>query len=284
MVQTDDVLLLREAVESDCREVRFGSEFCEYKIPSLEDVERAYEIVHTTGKGFAYVTPRISNTALKQIQPHLIHLNNLGDMDVVVNDFGVLHLLKEYPHLHPHLGRQLVRVPSRSPYVDAYIRGGGWSGGWLKKVFASTSLNYPRTIEFLQSQGVSGVDVDWIPRLFSGFEFLVKRGFTPSVHLHLVPVTLARRCHTARFLGEEAPEECSQPCREKVFLLKNELYNLELYLNGNVAFHVVQPRREDVKTLKRSNVTEFVLPMNPITDIVSKPKINAFIKSFSELF
>ena len=64
-VQTDNLKSLQEAVNSKCSDIRFGSEFCEYKIPRLEELQKAYQTVCESNKTFTYVTPRLSNAGIK---------------------------------------------------------------------------------------------------------------------------------------------------------------------------------------------------------------------------
>ncbi len=290
-VQLDDFRLLEEAANSKCNSVRFGSEFCEYKMPSLEMLQSAYEIICETGKKFTYVTPRLSNSGVEKLRKHLAFLNEKGISDVVVNDLGALNIVGNYDRMHPILGRQLIRTPARSPWIDMITDSGLLENRRFNKVFYSTSLNYALTIEFFQSCGIRNVDIDWIS--FASFDSLVNSGLKLCVHVHLVPVTLARRCHTARFVGEKSPEECSKSCFENAFLLKlprkevsegfflNEFLPMpELFLYGNAVFRFAQPLREDIKKLKRSTVEEFVISMNPVTRIDKRQKIDDFIQSF----
>ncbi len=289
--QLDDFRLLEEAVNSKCECVRFGSEFCEYKMPSLEVLESAYENVRSKGKTFTYVTPRLSNNGIEKFRKQLAFLNEKGSASVVINDLGSLNIIGDFKNLHPILGRQLTRVPARSPWTSMIEDSGMLENRQFKKTFFSTSLNYPLTIEFFKSWGIRNVDCDWVSS--SSFDFLANRELELSVHLHLVPITLARRCHTARFVGEKNPEECSKSCFENAFLLKlprkevssgfflNEFLPLpELFLYGNVVFKFVQPLREDIKKLRKSNVNEFVISMNPVTRFDKSRKIDDFIVFF----
>lgn len=277
MVQTDAINLLEEAVESNCNSLRFGSEFCEYKIPSLNLLKKAYELVHNKEKEFTYVTPKLSNKGLELIKTHLTLLNEKENLNVVINDFGVLNIIENYPNLKPYLGRQLIRIPARSPWVDEYIKEGGiLTKRWLNKVFSSTSFNYPLTMDFFKTKGVRNVDVDWIPRIFTSFKAIIKSGFTLSLHLYLIPVTLTRRCHLARFLGEKTPEKCGLPCTNNILHLRNELFNLEFYLNGNVVYHLEEPNERIMSKLEKIGITEFILPMNLIIGINNRREINRF--------
>ena len=282
-VQTDSYESLKEAVDSTCKSIRFGSEFCEYKMPNLETLQKASDLVHSRRKELTYVTPRLSNKGLELVKKSLGLLNEGEKLNVVVNDLGTLNIIEQYQNLKPHLGRQLTRIPARSPWMDTYVLEDGFlARRWYDKVFSSTSLNYLLTVDLFRNKGVRNADVDWIPRTFPSFEQLTKYGINLHVHLHLVPVTLTRRCHTARFLGKKTPEECSFPCLDRTFHLRNELFNLELYLCGNAVFSLEQPDRRMMRELEKTGVNEFVLTMNPITGIRSIQDIDDFSQSLEK--
>jgi hypothetical protein len=275
--QTDNLRLFREALESGCSGVRFGSEFCEHLLPTMSGLERVYELAREEGKEFTYVTPRLSNAGIEKLKEQLLTLNEKAEVTgrsslaVVINDFGALNMLHHYPNLRPHLGRNPFLVPARSAWADRHVEGEALStelGGWLHTLYSTTSLNYQATIELYRSYGCHRVDVDWVPRILPALRSLVENGLSLSVHLHLVPVTFTRKCHMARFLGEKSPETCSRPCLRRAFVLKNEAlkeYGLDFFLRGNTVFRLVQPSLEDILNLENAGVSELVLTLNPIT-------------------
>ena len=248
-------------------------------MPNLKVLKKAYELTRRGEKNFTYITPRLSNRGIERLRGQLALLNDLGDIRIVVNDLGALNVLGGYPNLLPHLGRQLAFVPARCPWSNELIRDGGFlARRWVGKVFSSTSLNYELTVDFYRKFGVQGADVDWIPRIFPCFNSLSKMGLKLSIHLHLIPVIVTRRCHTARFLGEETPEECSKPCLRRTFLLKNDALKLDLFLNGNVVFNRTHPSPGEISKL-RDNVAELIITMNPSVKIDTEQKINEIINS-----
>lgn len=286
-VQTNNLRLLREALKSDCSGVRFGSEFCEHLLPNLRILEKAHELACEKEKEFTYVTPRLSNAGIEKLKEQFPSLNEKGEISVVVNDFGALNILQHYPNLHPHLGRNLFLVPARSAWADGHIQSEEPSserGRWVRDLYSSTSLNYQLTIELYRHYGCQRADVDWIPRILPSLSFLVENGLSLSAHLHLVPVTFTRKCHTARFLGEKSPETCSRPCLRRAFVLKNEAlreyeeeFGLELFLSGNTVFRLVQPSPGDITDLQEAGVDELVLTLNPITRIDTAEEIDNLI-------
>jgi hypothetical protein len=174
-------------------------------------------------------------------------------------------------------------VPSRSPWADSVIQSEPASsekGSWIRRLYASTSLNYQATMRLYGSHGCGEVDVDWIPRVFPSYGSLVESGLAVSVYLYLVPVTFTRKCHMARYLGEEDPEQCSMPCLRTAFLLRNEVLEAvgtDFLLHGNTVYRVIEPTTEGVAELDRLGVTELILPMNPLTGVDSAEKIDDLI-------
>jgi hypothetical protein len=295
-VQAENFKLLGEASKSSCDIVRFGPEFCEYNLPSPEMLEKAYSVVDREKKEFVFVTPRLSNSGIEKTKRLLTYLDEKGNGGIVFNDLGTLNILSHYKNLQPRLGRLMVRVPARSPWtdkiaeeglvavrryprVDQLTPGGFFVKRWYEKLFSYTSLDYGPTIEFYKSHGVRVVEVDWIPRLFVRFPPLMRKGLDLSVHLDYFPVTMTRKCHTARFLGEESPEKCSKPCLREAFILRSHILNVELFLLGNAVFSHKQPSPQDLRKLKKANIAELVLTMNPLTNIDSVEKIDNSIKS-----
>lgn len=275
-VQTNDLNQLKEVIESDCEKVRFGSEFCEWKIPDLNAVKKAYNLVIGAEKEFAYVTPLVTNTSLKRIRRHLVFLEKVKGIDVIINDLGVLNILEKYPNIKPCLGRQLVFIPARCPWPPITdMESGPIESRQIANVFNQTSLNHLPTIRFLQTLGVRSVDVDFIPQSLQYYDFIHRNKLDLCVHTDLIPVAVTRKCHTARFLGEKSPESCSKTCSKKIFLLKQETIGIELFLWGNVVFRFTHPTRWELKKLLAFNFTELVITMNPITGIENREKIDS---------
>ena len=277
-IQVEDIEALKEAQKSDCDKIRFGSEFCEWKVLDQESLEKAYTLTKASGKIFSFVTPRVSNIVLEKIEKQLSFLDSEEALDVVVNDFGVLNLLERFQSLRPCLGRQLVYIPARSPWKQiTRTQSSPLLKRRVEEIFYQTALNYQLTSTFFQKMGVKNIDVDWIPRCFPYFNSLIERGFNLSVHLYLIPITITRKCHTARFLDEEKLEDCTKPCYMNPLLLKQKVLGVQFYLCGNVVFRLEEPSGRSFRRLSKKNEVEFVATMSPITKLNSKERINDLV-------
>jgi hypothetical protein len=267
-VQANTLQLVEEAIESSFSRIRFGSEFCMYAIPSIDQLREAYALSKDNGKDFSYITPRVSDTSLKKIETHLQYLNDEGGCEIVVNDLGTIHQIVGLNNLKIHLGRQLVYTPSRCPWEEITENPVSFfTKRKVKKIFYQTALNYQPTINFYKGLGAIGSDIDWIPELFSSLKFIIKNGLKISVHLYAIPVAITRKCHTARYLGEENLEKCSRPCYNHAYNIKNETLGTRLYLHGNTVFRIIEPDRRSIKKLDRLGVSDVVVTMNPLTKL-----------------
>jgi len=275
---------VKEASRSACQRIRFGSEFCMYNLPTIEEIKTAHKITTDAVKEFVYVTPRLADSAMDKVRQQLILLNNLGSNTVVANDLGTLRIIRRLPNLKPHLGRQLVYTPSRCPWKQITEQSVNiLAKKKLEQIFYQTNLNYEPTINFFKDMGVVGVDVDWIPQLFKNLSLLQQNQLKVSVHLQTIPVAITRKCHTARFHGEGDLEHCSKRCGKDAYSMENDILKTSLLLHGNVVFRNMEPKRTDVRELAQSGVTELVITMSPITTILSKAQLDDLIQHIQEL-
>lgn len=278
---------LRQALQSQCDAIRYGADLCEFKL--LNDAQMREFIGHLnqTDKELSYVCPRLPEQLFPVVERHLqmISAETQRPMRVITNDMGILNQLAEgrYPNLIPYLGRQLVAIPHRGRPSMADLMGGE---SLFKRlafqkmggiVFNKTNLNFKPTLKFLREQGVAGADIDWVPPTFSEMRDVVKAGLQFSVHLGLVIVAIARRCHTARYFNEPIPERCSMPCFKTAFLLKHEIFG-DLYMDGNTIFAVTEPTAKEVRQMATSQPAELVLTMGAVTKLRTAEEINARIE------
>lgn len=250
-----------------------------YALPTIRDLKKAYNLIKNSGKDFAYVTPRLSDGAMDTVRKHLLLLNDLGDATVVANDLGTIQVLGELTSLRLHLGRQLVYTPSRRPWKEITEHSASFfTKRKVREIFYQTALYYEPTIEFYKGLGAVGADVDWIPELFSKLGVLTRNKLHISVHLHSIPVAITRKCHMARFLGEENLDKCSRPCYTKAYFMSNELLDVNLYLHGNTVFKLEEPNKKMMSKLANVGVDELVLRLGPITSASLQTELESLIE------
>jgi hypothetical protein len=282
-VHAETLSQLGEALASRCDGVRFGMEFCEWKLPTLDALKRAYTDVMDAGKAFTYVVPILSNEGIEKIQGQLAFLGDYDGVEVVIGDIGVLNLLQEYDGLRLRLGRPRVYIPGRSPWdqITRMPNPSFFSRRKVEKIFYQTNLNYGRALEYYRSLGVEGADVDWIPKSFPHYKKIVKNGFRLAVHTYALPAAVTMRCHTARFLGEAEPALCTKPCLGRAFNIHQKELDKGFVLHGNVVFRLVESTRKDVRRLHGIGVDEIVLPMGPVSRLRTAGDLDEAITTLS---
>jgi hypothetical protein len=171
---------------------------------------------------FTLVTPWLDDMALTDMAALLRGLPDSRGLEVVVNDWGLLRLIRrEGIPVEPVLGRLLVRG---GPVANA---AGGGAG-----IIPAGNLDAPGFLELLTSLGVRRVETDGLAPPPS---VRVAGGPVLTRHLGVSFVTLTRRCPW-RFDGsrwETGP--CSRPCLSGLFTLARE-DGLAVIHDGNAQF------------------------------------------------
>jgi hypothetical protein len=182
----------------------FGQEFCQYLVPDLEEIRKAYYFSQQLDWDFTYVTGYLTDEGIEKIEKHLEFLAKEGkDIEVVVNDWGVLYLLhREFPSLHPVLGRLLIkqkrlgRFANTSPpinmnEIDASKEEIGQN---QRRVLKKLNLSLPIYREELKRLGIKRIEVDIVPQ---GVDLEPKWGFSVSCYYPWTYLTCGRNCSTA---------------------------------------------------------------------------------------
>jgi len=154
----------------------FGQELCEYLIPDVGAVEKAFYHARQLGWQFTYVTGAVTELALGQVKVNLQRLAALAaETEVVVNDWGVLAVIaRDFPSLRPVLGRLLVKQmrlarfsarsqppPTNRAEIDTPAKE---IQGQQISALAGLSLGIPAYRAELARLGVARVDLDIAPQ------------------------------------------------------------------------------------------------------------------------
>lgn len=212
-----------------CR-LYFGQEFCEHLIPTPERVTQAFFAARQLQWDFTYVTGNAVDTALDRIVHNLETLGSLGagttgDVEVVVNDWGVLRKLRrDFPDFKPVLGRmltkqkRLARFPEHMPAPNMQEIDTDAETIVRNQVRAWQGLNF--TIQtwrqFLIQQGIDRIDLDMVPQ---GADLMPEDwGIAFGAYYPWSYLTAGRNCPTAglidpvrRHVPLDTP--CPRPCR-----------------------------------------------------------------------
>jgi len=188
-------------------------EFCQHLLPSPDDVDAAAAVARTRGLGLTLLTPYATDEAVDVIGPLLDRLEAAPDPEVVVNDWGVLHLVGGRPRLRAVIGRGLnraMRDPRLPDVGPEHLGGDAAPSSW--RTASHDSGPFRRLLERL---GVERVETD-VP--LQGLSEPSPGGPRLSVHLPWGMVASGRICMVNAW-GKPAsqrfvpPRHCDAPCR-----------------------------------------------------------------------
>ncbi|OAT83607.1 hypothetical protein [Desulfotomaculum copahuensis] len=223
----------------------FGQEFCARLMPDAQEVKQARSIAQERGLGFTLVTPYVNDEQLGAVK-ELLDL--LADDEVVVNDYGVLALLQDYPRLKPVAGRMLEKM-IRDPRFAGEEYESFFTPG-ARDLLRSSNITAGGYRRLLSRFRVERVEFDPVPQ---GFDTEVgNSGFALSLYVPFGYVSTGRVCVMAA-LGRDEGEKfkihlaCSRQCR-RYYQLMRRFYapslrrgngaRIELLRRGKTVFYL----------------------------------------------
>ena len=214
----------------------FGMEFCERLMPSPSQLKKALNFAEENDLDFTLVTPYVTNSGLKKVEKLILTLSELKpESEIVFNDWGVFHLIKEqnYP-LQPILGRLLNKMKRGPRIVNIQDRIPPTS----REYFITPSLSIPEIQNFLLKNNIRRVEFD---NLLQGLNL---EGITTNLHLSLyLPfayISTTRFCLMPAITNDQEMKigisACKKECQKYAFQLSNPVMTTPLVRKGNTIF------------------------------------------------
>ena len=245
----------------DFTRLYFGMEFCERLLPSPSQLKKALDFTQKNHLAFTLVTPYVTESGLNKVEKLITLLSELEpESEIVFNDWGVFHLLREknYP-VKPVMGRLLNKM-KRGPRIAN-----------LKELIPPTSLNYfmtpgvsiPEIQQFLLANAIARVEFD---NLLQGLNL---SGISSDLHLSLyLPfayITTTRFCFMSSSTSSEKMKigvaPCRKECQNYAFSLVNPVMTTPLIRKGNTIF------------FSNENIPDKPIRENKIDRLVVQPEI-----------
>lgn len=151
--------------------IYFGEEFCEYLTPTLRQIKDNLAICYGLNKSFALVTTAASEGLIKSYMKIFEFLNKHSGTEVIVNDWGILHVLgRDFKNIKPVLGRLLTKskryiykkflpdsegLPER--HIPAIRRN-------QLRILRQTNFSLKEYREFLKNHAIDKIDIDIPPQ------------------------------------------------------------------------------------------------------------------------
>jgi len=197
--------------------VYFGNEFCQHLIPSLGKLKRVYGVCQKKGVSLSLLTPYVTDKGIQRLKPLFNFLRaSAPEVEVVVNDWGVLRLLKRsYPGLRLVLGR-LMNKMLRDPRVTGLYKQTAPEA--VIKTLSEPAMGGPLYQQFLRGLDITALEFDV---LLQGVDFssLTDSGLAVSVYVPYGFVATGRVCmigsmHLPKPKKFDVDIQCSLECQE----------------------------------------------------------------------
>lgn len=204
--------------------VYLGSEFCQNKLPTAAAFLKLEKLF---GGPVTLVTPLLTDGGLDQaaaLVKALCAVKRRRPLEVVVNDWGLLRLLKRNKAARPVLGRLLM-----------------WEIGEMDKPFLNA---------FLREYRAAGVETD-------DPEVLAKlKGVSGPVHFHY-PFRFKSVTRFCSYIRDFNSARCRLECGPAFVRLSSRAIPEPIYMQGNAYFIPNKPLRHPlVKRLVKTSVKE----------------------------
>jgi len=239
----------------------FGTEQCEFLLPTLDETKKAIELMKIFDKKyvtkdikrFVFVTPYYWNQQIrKRLIENLQYLSEnakyintkQGFVEIVVNDFGTLKLLKDFENLRPILWRLLVKT-LKNPLVDTFgieknvhIPGSMMKNKSKKEIeqlksqlaknqmewYSKTSLTNNFYTKFFEKYWIQRFWLDY--QYVINFEDLAKIDYEVDIYYPYALIFVWRLCDTSaieniRRWYYPIDEVCPRTCRKYDLVIKN---------------------------------------------------------------
>ncbi len=218
----------------------FGSEFCEDRLPDLDEAEAFCATAHARGWEPTLLTPLATPAGLERVHRLLAALEaNQRQPAVVFNDWGVLGLLRER---HPALPRRAGRLMNRSLRDPRAYR--DRAGDESRAGATHDGTRFARLRRFLLVAGVGAVETD--VDLDGGFLGNGANGMARALHLPFTFAASGRNCPLKALLYPEGSgfskslaDPCSAPCRSGPLPAPRTDAALAHWRAGNTLFYEI---------------------------------------------
>jgi hypothetical protein len=254
--------------------IYFGEEFCERQIPSFKSLKMFMgRIIDKIGAAmfidrFVYVTPYVTDDGLSRLQKNfdvistfLLNNSSFNKFEIVVNDVGVLNLIKNNNYIFKiTLGRILSKQRRSPDIIKVFNKMTKFDISYFKD---NAYGNYQNIVKFKQ-YGVSRIEFD---NLIGGVKLNEFTGVENSIYYPYCYVTTARKCRyinceNIKMYGKMGIFPCNKECERYLVKMKNEIIQTDLIMRGNTSFFLYDEGNYnflDQKKISRVVYTPYII-------------------------
>ncbi|MDP8234628.1 MAG: hypothetical protein P9M06_07555 [Candidatus Saelkia tenebricola] len=215
--------------------IYFGNEFCEHLIPGINETSQMIKLCKERNIKLSYLTPYVTDLGIKRLLVVFEFLNSLGFKgEVIVNDFGVLELIRNKKYDFKLVLGRLLNRQKRGPRLANILNK---LPADLIEHFSSTYLDREEVILLLSELGIERIELDNLP-LGIGRPSMSK--IKASIYYPFVYISTTRLCPTNKAFRQNFRlrliEDCKAECRICNFKLRHKSIPGDLILKGNTYF------------------------------------------------
>lgn len=227
-------------IASNTTRIYFGSDFCDRLVPEILQFEDTYKKVKELGLNITFTTPFLTVDGLNKICILIdSFIKNDFDIEIVINDFGLLRFLKsknylENTRIKPVLGRLLSR--QKTDIMTKHLK-----DKVLPDVYEHFCTPVAASIIYynlLKEYNIDRIEVENVPN-----EIMINDKIRDKIAFSLVypwvSVSSTRLCPTSMYFGDRSNlsvQKCKKECLNNYFSLADEIYG-KFYCKGNTLFY-----------------------------------------------
>lgn len=211
-IRIPNLKFLERALRYECSIISMGSDSCPYCLPSIDDIDEAYDKVAKAGREFKLVTPVIFQKHWSMFLEYLDQVvKKFPNLRLVINDYGVLNYLNGigYDMKNVSVGHVLSYIYEECPWFSYLLDG---EGDFLKNSEEITVFDTPGNLSVLKEFGIGEVETCLMPFAITSFYGFWKTGFKVNAMVDMIPFTYGRACHGARYYEKTVGNDCFEVC------------------------------------------------------------------------
>jgi len=222
--------------------IYFGDEFCEYKMPSVEDLAVLKNKAH--GKKITAVFPYIPQSSFKKIIKPLDFIAKNAQIfdEIVFNDWGFFYYIREnYPDLKLAIGRLLTKQKT-DPFARDIILNRQKAASLKHKVFipkkvpfetldyfGQNAANSSIFHKFMKKNNIIRVELD---ALAWKSEIKLPPYIKSSIYYPYAKISTTRYCGQLNMVEKN----CLKQCEKNIISLKKYRTKFSYIIKGNAIF------------------------------------------------
>lgn len=211
----------------------FGQEFCERLIPTKSWLEKALNFKEERSIEFTFLTPFVSEAGLRKWEEILEILYSLSpESEVVINDLGIYHLIRErFPRFTKVLGRLLTKQ-KRGPRI---LRMEGKVPEQMIEHFRRFNADVPFLSVFYKELGFNRIELDNTLQGISRDSDMPASLYFPHIYVSTTRMCLTNQSDN-RKESMRAIFPCKKECRNIRFTIEHNEIPVPVTIAGNTQF------------------------------------------------